>query len=445
MTLLKCFFRVVLPLLTILFSLLAPLAPLPAQAAVQREALLAQAPRDPAASEAIWDAFFSGRMKALGVYGAVMVMVQDGEIRFAKGYGYADAVSKTPMDPSGTVLRAGSIVKTVTATAILQLAEQGKLDLDADVNDYLTAFKVPDSFPEPVTARQLIHMTAGFDTRVVGIRAPSAAEVQPLGAYLAEHMPPRVLPPGRYRRYNDHEVALAGYLVEVISGLPYDRYIREQIFAPLEMASSSIVLPDDQIGRVARGYPVGGGPEDAYPLSYYYLNDAPGAGFNASAVDIGHYLIAHLQDGRYTRSDGTRVHILKEETARMMHQTAFRYHPLLPGQANGFDEKFYRGQRYLRKQGGAPGMQNDMLLFLDQGLGFYLFTNSDGTALRNDWEAEVLKSYLSGRFQCPSASSLFQRQVRSSGTTPGFTSRSATAPPRPPWCRCRPCSTPTFG
>jgi CubicO group peptidase (beta-lactamase class C family) len=393
---LKRFIWKVLLALIILFSWLAPVAPVPAHAApARRDALAAKDPIDPAAIEAFWDDFFSREMNALGVYGAVMVMVKNGEILFAKGYGYADAASGTPVDPSRTILRAGSIVKTVTATAIMQLAEQGKLDLDADINDYLTAFKVPDTFPEPVTARHLINMTGGFDTRSVGIRASSAEEVKPLGAYLAEHMPPRVLLPGRYRRYNDHEVALAGYLVEVVSGMSYEQYVRDHIFQPLEMTDSSIVLPDDQISRVARGYPVGGSAQNAYPLGYYHLNDAPGAGFNATAIDMGHYMIAHLQNGRYTRSDGTTVRILAEETARLMHQAAFAYHPLQPGQANAFDEKFYKGQRYLRKQGGAPGMQNDMLLLLDQGMGFYLFSNSDGTALRNDWESEVLKSYLS--------------------------------------------------
>ena len=399
---LKRFIWKVLSALIILFIWLAPLALVPAHAApAPRDALAPKDPIDPAAIEAFWDDFFSREMNALGVYGAVMVMVKNGEILFAKGYGYADAASGTPVDPSRTILRAGSIVKTVTATAIMQLAEQGKLDLDADINDYLTAFKVPDTFPEPVTARHLINMTGGFDTRSVGIRASSAEEVKPLGAYLAEHMPPRVLLPGRYRRYNDHEVALAGYLVEVVSGMYCEQYVREHIFRPLEMSGSSIVLPDDQISRVARGYPVGGGPESAYPLSYYHLNDAPGAGFNATAIDMGHYMIAHLQNGRYTRSDGTSVRILAEETARQMHRSAFAYHPLQPGQANAFDEKFYKGQRYLRKQGGAPGMQNNMLLLLNQGVGFYLFSNSDGTALRNDWQAEVLKLYLSASDSTP--------------------------------------------
>ncbi len=351
-------------------------------------------PNNPAGAstplDAGWDAFFDQAMTDFGVHGAVMVIVQDGQLRFARGYGYADAARQVPVDPQTTILRAGSIAKTLTATALLQLAEQGSLDLDADVNQYLTRYQVPSTFPEPVTARQLINMTAGFDTRFVGIRAASREQVLPLADYLAQRMPPRVLPPGRYRRYNDHELALAGLLVEDISGLSFEGYVQRSIFQPLEMDSSSVLLPDDQLDRAARGYPVGGGAQDAYPLNYYYLNMAPGAGFNTTAIDMAHYLLAHLDDGQYTRSGGSVVRILSEQTSRQMKQTAFAYHPSLPGQANSFDEMYANGRRYLRKQGGAPGMQNNLMLFPEDRLGFYLFYNSDGSGLSHRWAQTVL-------------------------------------------------------
>ncbi|HEX6306167.1 MAG TPA: serine hydrolase domain-containing protein, partial [Anaerolineales bacterium] len=389
----KFFSRVLWVVPAVLILLVSGVQVMAQRATLMQDDVPEEGITDPAELEAFWDGFFRQEMEDFGVRGAVMVMVKDGEMLFSKGYGYADAAKRVPFDPEDTILRAGSIAKTVTATAVMQLAEQGKLDLDADVNDYLTRFKVPDTFAEPVTARQLINMTGGFDTRSIGIRAASAEEVQPLGEYLAERMPPRVLPPGRYRRYNDHEIALAGYLVEVVSGMPYAQYVRERIFEPLEMADSSIWLPEEQLGRAARGYPVG--EDEAYPLNYYYLNDAPGAGFNSTADDMAHYMIAHLQNGAYTRSDGIPARILEAATAGAMHRTAFSYHPEMAGQANAFDEQFHNGHRYLRKSGGAPGMHNNMLLLLDQGLGFYLFYNSEGTGLRNSWQGEVLEMYFS--------------------------------------------------
>jgi CubicO group peptidase (beta-lactamase class C family) len=348
----------------------------------------AQDRRDSQSTDAdAWDDFFANQMKTFGVHGAEMVIVKGDQILFIKGYGYADDGRRIPMDPGSTIVRAGSIAKTLTVMAVMQLAEQGKLDLDADINRYLTRFKVADTFPQPVTTRQLINMTGGFDTRWVGIRATSAEKIIPLGEYLAQRMPPRVLPPGGYRRYNDHELALAGYLVEVISGKPYEQYVQEHIFAPLGMSKSSILLPERMLDQAARGYPVGGEAADAYPLNYYYLNDAPGAGFNTTAIDMSRYLMAHL--------NSSKVQLLRAETMRLLHATAFSYDTRLPGTANSFDERYWNGQRYLRKLGGAPGMQNNLILLPDQGLGFYLFTNTDGTALRNNWEKEVARRYLS--------------------------------------------------
>lgn len=364
-------------------------------------------------TEAYWDDFFQNGMKVYGVHGAEMVIVQEGEILFAKGYGFADTAGETPLDPQTTIVRAGSIAKTLTALAVLQLADRGDLDLDVDINQYLMRFKIPGNFPEPVTARHLINMTGGFDTRAIGIRASSRKGVEPLGEYLAEHMPPRVLPPGRYRRYNDHELALAGYLVEVVSGMPYEEYVRKNIFEPLEMKNSSVLLPDAQMERAARGYPVGGDAEQAFPRNYYYLNTAPGAGFNTTAIDMAHYLMVYLQEGQYTQSSGSQARLMSEAASRSMLETSFSYDPSLPGTANSFDERLYKGRRYLRKLGGAPGMQNNLILMPDAGLGFYLFTNTEGTGLRNDWEQAVAE-----RYQSNSVLSAGMRPVQTESAVP---------------------------
>jgi CubicO group peptidase (beta-lactamase class C family) len=374
-------------------SALAPASP--ANAGPREPGSLRPTGLDPAEMEALWDPFFEREMADYSVPGAVMVAVRGNEVLFSNGYGYANLAGQAPMDPQTTILRAGSIAKTLTATAVFQLAEQGRLDLDADINSYLTRFKIPATFPEPVTTRQLVNMTAGFDTRAIGIRAASLGEIIPLEDYLAERMPPRVLPPGRYRRYNDHEIALAGYLVQVVSGMPYEQYVRTHIFEPLEMNDSSVYLPDDLLPRAARGYPVGGGAQDPYPLNYYYLNTAPGAGFNTTATDMARYMSAHIQLGSYQRGDGSTGRILARDTALEMQANGFSHHPLLAGQANTFDEMFYEGQRYLRKLGGAPGMQNNLVLLPSEGLAFYLFTNTDGYGLRNEWARKVIETYLS--------------------------------------------------
>jgi len=320
--------------------------------------------------ESFLDEFTAEYMPELDVPGLAFVMVKDGEIFFSKGYGYADVKNKAPFDPERTIVRGGSIVKTVTALAVMQLVEQGKIDLDADVNQYLTHFQIPDTFDKPITARQLLHYTAGLDVRMIGIRAESAGEILPLADYLAEHLPPRVRPPGEIRAYNDLEIALAGLLVEDVSGMPYDRYVQENIFEPLGMENSSIYLPEQDAMRAAVGY----GSNGAYPSNYYYLNDAAGAGFNTTAADMARYMIMHLENGRLDEKEVIPAAVIEE-----LHTTRFRHHPKLPGIAYAFDEWLSGGRRILAKSGGAPGFMNRMFLLVDEGVGVYFVYNRDSS------------------------------------------------------------------
>ena len=189
--------------------------------------------------EAFADQFFPRQMKKLHIPGVSFVLVQDGEIVLAKGYGDADLETGSPISPDTTVMRIGSISKLFVATAVMQLVEQGKLDLDTDINQYLTAFQVQDTFGEPVTLAQLLTHTAGFeDPPYESYTDPGL--VRPLGAYLAESMPPRTEPPGETHRYSNHGYALAAYVVEQVSGQPFDQYVSEQILQPLGMSQQRL-------------------------------------------------------------------------------------------------------------------------------------------------------------------------------------------------------------
>jgi len=329
--------------------------------------------------ESFLDEFMSENMESYGVPGLAFVMVKDGEVFFSKGYGYADVENQTPFDPEQTIVRAGSNVKTVTALAVMQLVEQGKVDLDTDVNQYLTQFQIPNTYDEPVTTRQLLHYTAGFDGRFIGIRVEDADEIISLGDYLAEHLTDRVRPAGEFRAYNDMEIALAGLLVEEVSGMTYEQYVQEHIFKPLGMESTWVFLPHEAEQRVALGYRADGQP---YPLNYYYLNDAAGAGFNSTASDLAKYMIMHLENGKYGD-----VQLLGDEYAEELHTTRFRHHPNLPGIAYAFDEVFWGDLRMLAKSGGAPGFQNRMFLIPDERIGVYFVYNRDSSVrLSPSWK-----------------------------------------------------------
>jgi len=369
-------FRWFISLLVLTGMLLAPIHSVTALAIQSSEQVLNSI--TPEEVEVFLDNFASVRMKELEVPGLAFVMVKDGEIFFSKGYGYADVENHAPFDPEQTIVRAGSNVKTVTALALVQLAEQGKIDLDADINRYLTHFQIPDTFDKPITARQLLHYTAGLDNRFIGIRVAGADEILPLSEYFAQRLPDRVRPPGQIRAYNDHEIALAGLLVEEVSGIPYDQYVQDYIFKPLGMDSSSIYLPESDVKRVALGY----GSNRAYPLNYYYLNDAAGSGFNTTPADLARYMLMHLGNGRL---GGEQV--FSESVIEELHTTRFTHHPNLPGIAYAFDETFWGGRRILAKGGGAPGFTNRMLLLLDEDVGIYFVYNRD-SSVPLSWKLE---------------------------------------------------------
>jgi CubicO group peptidase (beta-lactamase class C family) len=179
--------------------------------------------------EAFVDNFFNKEMSKTHVPGAVISVVKDGQLFFAKGYGYANLEKKIPVEADKTLFRVASISKLFTATAAMQLYERGQLDLDADVNKYLTDFQLDNPYSEPVTAARMMMHTDGTTVRRIGLAARTEAEMEPLGDYLADHMPPIVWRPGQLYSYSSHSIALLGYVVEKISGTPFTEYIDKNI------------------------------------------------------------------------------------------------------------------------------------------------------------------------------------------------------------------------
>jgi CubicO group peptidase (beta-lactamase class C family) len=144
-------------------------------------------PQDPAELAVFLDGLLGGLMEERHIPGAVVLVVKDGSVFFAKGYGFADLETKRPVDPETTLFRVFSVSKLFTATAVMQLVEQGKLDLHADVNQYLDSFSLEERFGKPVTLANLLTHTGGFDDALLGSIQPLEREPVPLGKYLATH------------------------------------------------------------------------------------------------------------------------------------------------------------------------------------------------------------------------------------------------------------------
>jgi CubicO group peptidase (beta-lactamase class C family) len=334
-----------------------------------------QGPTDPQELETFLDAFFAEQMEILHIPGAVFILVKDGETFFTKGYGLADLESQKPVIPDETLFRVGSVSKLFTATAIMQLVEQGRLNLDEDVNNYLDDVQLPDDDPNPVTVANLLTHTGGFDERLTGTGVQSPSELVPLGQYLADNMPPRVMPPSDTISYSNHGYALAGYLVEEISGSPFEQYVEENILRPLDMNHSSFrqPLPSELAPNLASGYVY---TRDYQVLPVEYLNIAPAGSLYATATDMAHFMIAHLQNGRY---DDARI--LEEDTAQEMYQRQFTHHPQLAGWTYGFYEHIENGQRAIAHGGDITGFSSLLFLLPEQNLGFFVSFNASVSAL----------------------------------------------------------------
>lgn len=321
---------------------------------------------------------------------AVVAVVQDTAVVFAEGYGTADVNSGRPADPTRTLYRVGSLTKLVTTTAALQLVEQGRLDLHADVNRYLTDVQVPDRFGEPITLHHLLTHTPGFEERFVGMGVRDATERLPLGTYLQRELPRRVRPPGTVASYSNHGMTLAGHLAATVADTPYVDLVHDRVLAPLGMdrsAAATRALPDSLRADLAPPYHRMDGALVSPPETYGHLT--PAGGLVVTATDMAQFLIAHLNEGR--APDGR---ILAPETARRMHRRQFTHHPSLAGWAYGFAEHPRSAPRILMHGGGARGYTALLWLVPEQRLGVFVGCNVPDAAFQDALFAAVNDRFL---------------------------------------------------
>ncbi len=330
---------------------------------------------DVAAMQDFLDGFFATAMESVHVPGTVFVFVENGHVVLKRGYGFANLETKARVDPDTTLFQVASVSKLFTATAVMQLYEQGKLQLDEDVNAYLTTFKIPATFPKPVTLRALLTHTAGFDERGIGMGARTAKEWRQLGEYLAERMPPRVRPVGDGASYSNHGVALEGYIVEQVSGIPFNDYVAKNIYQPLGMTHSTFAIIDPLPPTLAQGYRFDG--LGFKPEPFVYNNVIPAGGVLTTGDDIARFMIAHLQNGQYGD-----VRILNEATAKEMHSRQYSADPRMQGSAGQFFEDNVNGYAAIQHAGDLPGFASLLYLIPEKNAGFFVSSNVDRDELR---------------------------------------------------------------
>ncbi|WP_449599819.1 serine hydrolase domain-containing protein [Paenibacillus sp. Marseille-Q9583] len=338
-------------------------------------------------------------MNRLQIPGAVISIVKDNKIILAKGYGSSNLEKAAPVDPSTSMFRIASTTKLFTWTAVMQLVEQGRIDLDTDINTYLKSVKIPATYPEPITMRHLMTHTAGFEEGGVGYQITTDPAKLPgsISETLNKHMLARVRPPGQISSYSNYGATLAGLIVEEVSGVPYNDYIKKYIFNPLDMKYSTVVepLPESFMPNKVVGYNSENGSFIPGTPTFEGGFRPAGSG-TVSAVDMAHFMIAHLQNGKFGDQQ-----ILRPETAELMHSTAFQFDKRLPGLDLGFAEKQINGLTLITHGGSDPMFNTELYLVPAKHVGIFVsYNGGEGS----DSAAGLIQALFNRYYPAPDAS-----------------------------------------
>lgn len=341
--------------------------------------------------EAFIDGVVLTAMAEHRLVGVTVSVVQGGEVVLAKGYGFADLESGRRVDPDATLFRVGSITKTFTWIAIMRLVEAGLISLDDPINDHLPAeLRIPDQgFDAPIRVRDLMTHQPGFEDRALGVlfeRDPR--EIRPLGRFLRETRPNRVRPPGELSSYSNYGTALAGAIVEHLTGRPWQDVIDADILQPLGMRHTTgrepyparddlpAPMPEALAASLARGYRIVGASPVPQPFEHV-TQLAPAGAMSSTAADMARYLSMLLGDGEL---DGVRIFGAVAARAFRTPMTS------LPSFVGGWDGGFAEvpapgGFRSYGHDGATLTFFSSLYVLPELDLGLFVSTNTAGGAV----------------------------------------------------------------
>ena len=315
--------------------------------------------------------------------GAVVSVVKDGQVVTTRGYGWADTGASggnpVAVDPQKSLFRVASVSKIPTSIAAMQLVEQGKVDLDADISAYLD-FEIERRFDEPLTLRHLLTHSAGFDEH--GSLTPGTD----LEAYVKNDPPAQVFAPGTTPGYSNYGMALAGYIVQRVSGQPFETYVREHVLEPAGMTTSTYEqpLPKDMADSLGPGYTSTG-----EEVPFEFMGDFPAGSLTVSAPDFAAFMNAQL-----SRSPG----LLREETWEQMWSPGLGEERLgnraKAGEMGlGYFELSRHGRRIVEHSGELPsGWHSKFELYPEEKTGIFISYNSNG----NEASSSLLEDLAQG-------------------------------------------------
>ncbi len=318
----------------------------------------------------VWiDSQITKGMDSLNIAGATIVVVKDDSILHIKGYGVANIEKQTPVDANTSIFGIGSISKTFVATAVMQLVEKGKLELDRDINNYLTDFQLAYRFNDSITIKNLLTHSAGFDLKITGTSVRNKKDYIPLNQYLKKEMPKQIRPAGKAIAYSNQGYALLGLLVENVSGIPFYKYVEKNILSPLGMKSSGFTQKTELQDNYVTSY-----FQDEKQLIPYKQNWElcyPASSMSSTASDMAHYISMFLNNGSYNQHQ-----ILTKTSIETMTQKPFKqYNKAEFGWLLGFQENSFNGNKIYGHGGAVLGFASQLFIFPEKHTGVFISLN----------------------------------------------------------------------
>ncbi len=335
---------------------------------------------------------FINKMADFYVAGAAISIVKDDRLVYTRAFGKRDVFAEVPVVADRTLFRIGSVTKTITGVAVMQLVDRGLLDLDADVNAYLSEFKIDDRFDEPVRVRDLLTHTAGFDQLGTGRHEEKGEDVRPLGEFLAENLV-RIRPPREVSCYDTYAITLAGYLIEELSQLGYEAYLKRNLFEPLRMQRTNVYVPESLKSDVAVGYEFRG---EWFPQRWEFMNTDPASTVNSTVTDMANYMRMLLNGGEF---EGRQV--LSRRSTEAMLSRQYGNHPELPGYGLTFWEDTAYGVDAFSHGGSMTGFGSYLYLVPAENLGVFVAFSQESGRLADQVISRLVATALKDKVRKP--------------------------------------------
>lgn len=324
---------------------------------------------------AFLDGFLPLQLQRDDVAGATISIYQNGQPLILKGYGYADFKKKMPVDPVATTFRPGSISKLFTYVSMMQLVQQGKLNLDANVQQYLD-FKInpgPRGIGDaPITLRNLATHTAGFEEELHDFGSDKSGKLPlDIRTFLIRNQPHRFAAPAKDLAYSNYGITLIGYIVQRVSGEPFVDYVQHHIFTPLGMTHSTFQQPLPKGFLATKGYL----HTSADDTGFEGFTEAPAGGLSSTAADMaifGQMLLGH---GTYNG-----VQILQPASVTLLLTPQFTAGPGISPWDLGFYDDDRNGIRFIGHGGDLLACHSQFWIEPTHGLSFFISYNSQGAA-----------------------------------------------------------------